>query len=99
MNQQQKLTFNFDEKYSYKYNDILKQHKGKFDADTKTWNLPLENKARFLSDKMVVDRKLNEQTKKVWKQACINCGFDFVKKESEEYNQVLSVFKDLIKNC
>jgi hypothetical protein len=97
MTQPAKLTFNFDEKYSYKYNEILKKHKGKFDDKTKVWSLPIENKARFLSDKMVVDNKIKEHTQKIWKQACKQCGFDFVKKETQEYDQVKEVFKELIR--
>ena len=92
------MTFVFTEKYSYPYNTILKEFEGKFNPTTKEWTLPLKNKARFLSAKQTVDIAQKEKSSRVWSEACESVGVTFASKGTEEYDQVLEVFKQLMKS-
>jgi hypothetical protein len=89
--------FQFDEKHSYPYNTILKQFEGKFNPETKTWSLPLKHKSRFLSAKQTIDIASKEKSQLVWSKACDAVGVKFAKKGTNEYDQVLEVFKQMIK--
>jgi hypothetical protein len=90
-------TFEFNEKYSYPYNAILKQYDGKFNKETKMWTLPLKNKARFLSAVQSVKTQQAEKAKLIWSKACEEVGVKFASKGTEDYDQVLAVFKEMIK--
>ena len=89
--------FEFTEKYSYPYLTILKKYKGKFNADTLTWSLPETIKSQFMSEKREIDARQAEKVKEVWARSCSRLGYDYVKKDTPEYDKVKELFKTLIK--
>lgn len=89
--------FTFNERYSFPYNTILKEFDGKFNPETKEWTLPLKHKARFLSAKQTVDNTIREKANLAWAKACESVGVKFAKKGTSEYDEVLTVFKQLVK--
>jgi len=88
--------FVFTEKYSYPYLEIIKKYEGKFDKETKTWSLPLKNKSKFHNDLVNFKTKESEHKQEKWKEACEAVGVKFASKGTEDYDQVLKVFKELI---
>jgi len=92
------LTFVFNERYSYPYNEILRKHGGKFNPVEKIWDIPLLNKKKFLDDRRLVDQQLRQKSEKIWQESCLDCGVKFCKKGSDEYLQVLELFKLKMKN-
>lgn len=90
------MTFVFDEKYSFPYNDILKKFDGKFDKITKQWTLPLKNKALFYSGVQTIKSAQAEKSRIIWGRACEAVGVKFATKGTQEYDDVMKVFKELI---
>lgn len=91
------MAFVFSEKYSYQYLPILKRFGGKFDKNKMSWELPMDCKKEFLKEKSEIDFEQKQRAKKVWEMACTRLGFDFVKKDTEDYDKVRELFKELIK--
>jgi hypothetical protein len=87
------MSFIFNEKYSYPYNEILKKHNGKFNPDTKLWSLPIQNKKLFMTDKLALDLQKQEIARLAWADACSDLGHKYVKKETPEYYEVKELFK------
>jgi hypothetical protein len=92
------MSFTFAEKYTYQYLSILKKFKGKYDKKNSTWELPLDSKKEFMKEKAEIDYKEKIRAKETWEKACKELGYDFVKKDTEEYDKVKELFKTLIKN-
>lgn len=90
------MSFVFNEKFSYPYLEILKKYESKFDKESKTWSVPLKYKVKFNND--IVNFKVKESEKKQekWKEACEAVGVKFASKGTEDYDEVLKVFKELI---
>ena len=86
----------FESKNSFKLMDSIKQicnGKARFDKDEKCWMVP----QGALAELQRLDRELGEPAKESWKKACEKCGFRFVKKGTPEYEKVLVVFKQIMK--
>jgi hypothetical protein len=86
----------FESKNSFKLMDSIKQicnGKARFDKDEKCWMVP----QGALAELQRLDRELGEPAKEAWKKACEKCGFRFVKKGTPEYEKVLVVFKQIMK--
>lgn len=91
------MSFIFNEKYSYQFINILRQFEGKFDKETKTWSVPLKHKSNFQNEISKAKLKEKERAESNWKKACEDVGVQFCKKGSEEYDEVMIVFKELMK--
>ena len=90
----------FTDKNSFALKDQLKEicgGKARFDNEKKCWMVPqgalLELKR--LSDEL--NNSNGDKSKEIWKKACNQCGHRFVRKGTPEYEQVIIVFKKLIK--
>ena len=86
----------FEANNSFKLMDSIKQicnGKARFDKDEKCWMVP----QGALAELQRLDRELGEPAKVAWKKACEKCGFRFVKKGTPEYEKVLVVFKQIMK--
>ena len=91
------MSFIFNENYSYKFINIIKQFDGKFDPETKKWSIPLKHKFNFNSMIEKEKQKDKERGQLNWEKACQSVGVKFCKKGSDEYYEVLTVFKELMK--
>ena len=92
------MQFQFSEQYSYKYIDIFRKYKAKFDKETKTWTMKDTDKNAFLKDKSRFDMEEEINMKMNWGKACEQLGHKYVKKGTPEYDDVKIVFKQLIKS-
>lgn len=90
--------FIFDEKFSYPFLSILRQFEGKFDQETKKWSVPLKHKSNFNQAVHKEKQRQKERLESNWKQACADVGVQFCKKGSPEYDDVMVVFKELMKS-
>ena len=90
------MSFVFTEKYSYPYLEIIKKYEGKFDKETKTWSLPLKHKSKFNNDIVNFKVKETEHKQEKWIEACRLVGVKFASKGTEDYDEVLKVFKELV---
>jgi hypothetical protein len=92
------MSFVFTEKYSYPYLDILRKYEGKFNKENKTWTLPLKHKAQFTQEKRNIDNENEIKVKCMWQKACSDCGYKYVSKGTNEYNEVRAVFLEYMKS-
>ena len=92
------MTFEFTEKYTYAYLNLLKKSNAKFNPDTKTWSIPLQFKRVFFEQKKHLDDENKIKIQSLWLEACDDLGYKFVKKGTNEYLEVMSVFKAKLKN-
>jgi hypothetical protein len=86
----------FESRNSYKLMDSIKQicnGKARYDKEEKCWMVP----QGALSELRRLDAEISEPSKEAWKKACEKCGFRFVKKGTPEYEKVLVVFKQIMK--
>lgn len=90
------MQFEFSEQYSYKYIDIFRKYKAKFDKETKIWTMKDTDKNAFLKDKSRFDMEEEIKMKMNWAKACEQLGHKFVRKDTPEYEDVKIVFKKLI---
>jgi hypothetical protein len=92
------MTFEFNQPYTYQYLNLLKKCESKFNPELKTWNIPLKFRKTFFEQKKQLDDENKERVKSIWKESCDECNYKFVKKGTDEYNEVMSVFKEKLKN-
>jgi len=88
-----KMSFIFNEKYTYPFNEILKKYQGKFNPETKQWAVPLQNKKLFMQEKDLIQRQQQELARLAWGSSCDELGYKFVKRETPEYLEVKELFK------
>ena len=88
----------FLDKNSFALKDQLKEicgGKAKFDGEKKCWMVP---QGALIELKRLSDELNNKSdSKEVWKKACTQCGHRFVRKGTPEYEEVITVFKKLMK--
>lgn len=83
----------FDDKNAYILKDKIKEKGGKFNQEKKQWDLPFQE---WLLLKRYSE-KVDEERKKIWGTACKTLKYDFVRKDTKEYDQVLQLFKEMSK--
>ena len=90
----------FQDKNSFALKDQLKEicgGKARFDGEKKVWMVPQGALPELKRLSQELDQKNQGDTKEIWKKACIQCGHKFVRKGTPEYEEVLSLFKRLLK--
>ena len=92
------MSFEFNEKFSFQYLNLLKKSNAKFNPDKKTWSIPLQFKRVFFEEKKHFDDENKMKIQLIWKECCSDLGYKFVKKGTGEYLEVMSVFKEKMKN-
>lgn len=82
---------------SFDHKDTLKFYRCKWDNDSKNWVVPPETDLKIIT-KLI--KKINEEstrkTNEKWATACADCDVKFAKKGTEEYDRVLTRFKELV---
>ena len=90
----------FIDKNSFQLKDSLKElckGKARFDGDKKVWMVPQGALYELKRLSQELDETKKGDSSKIWKDACSILGFRFVKKGTPEYDQVLTKFKQLMK--
>lgn len=90
----------FNDKNSFALKDQIKkvcEGKARFDMEKKVWMVPSGAMSELNRLSQQFDEKNEKDTKEVWKNACTQLGFKFVRKGTPEYEQVLALFKELIR--
>lgn len=87
------VPFNVDNSYTLK--DKIKElcPTAHFNKEQNVWMVEKE----CLEELTQLSEELKAKSKFLWKKACEECNFKFVKKGTPEYDKVLLVFKNLIK--
>ena len=90
----------FNDKNSFALKDKIKEvceGKARFDMEKKVWMVPSGALPELNRLSQQFNEKNEKDTKEVWKNACSQLGFKFVKKGTEQYDKVLVLFKELIR--
>ena len=81
----------------FQHRDNLKAYHCHWNPETKTWKAP-DNTNKL--EKYI--EKVNDGEKKkvnlIWQKACKEKGYEFVKKGTPQYEEVLQIFKNHLKN-
>jgi len=78
----------------YEHRENLKFYRCMWDADAKKWRAP-DNTTKIMHYIEGVNKQETEILFKLWKDGCNNCGYQFVKKGTEEYEEVKEEVKKL----
>ena len=82
----------YTDKNAFILKEKIKELGGKWDKEAKKWNVPMT----AVTDLKKMSQKVDEDKTKLWVKACDILSFKFVKKGTVEYDEVLSIYKDLI---
>ena len=94
-----KCGFGFVKKGTNEYDKVIVEFKKimKKIEDKKKNNEDDDDEEEFDMDNAVEVKQTEQTSKEAWKEACKKCGFDFVKKGTNEYDQVLVEFRNSMK--
>lgn len=82
---------------SYAHKDNLKSNGCKWDSTNRCWYVPDEaNLSLILKIIESINQKEQDEMKELWKKACENCGYKFVKKGTPEYNEVKEEMRQMM---
>jgi hypothetical protein len=90
----------FNDKNSFSLKEQIKEicnGKSRFDGEKKVWMVPQGALPELKRLSEELDNKNKDNTKEIWKNSCIKCGYKFVRKGTPQYEEVLTLFKKLIK--
>lgn len=79
----------------FEHKDNLKFYRCKWDPEARKWRTP-DNTTKLQAYFDKVNQQKNENLKDYWKEACENCGYNFAKKGTPEYDEVKEEMKRLI---
>jgi len=83
----------FIDKNSFDLKDKIKElSKGKAKFENKVWHVP----STILDELKRLSNELSTKSQDKWKLACKKCGYQFVKKGTDQYQEVLEIFKKLM---
>ena len=82
---------------TYENRKTLSFHGALWDKENKNWFVPETCDKTFIIKLVNAMNKNETITQKIWKQACDELGFKWVKKSTESYDKVKARFEKLLK--
>jgi hypoxanthine phosphoribosyltransferase len=82
---------------SFEHKDSFNFYKCKWDKEAKNWYVPPETDIKMIS-KLVnkINDESTQKTNEKWARACAICDVQFAKKGTEDYDKVMTKFKELV---
>ena len=82
---------------SFEHKDSFNFYKCKWDKEAKNWYVPPETDIKMIY-KLVnkINDESTQKTNEKWARACAICDVQFAKKGTEDYDKVMTKFKELV---